>query len=69
MLPNSSLTYEIEEVRDGKRVRWYAATLEGDATIYHISRYGAQMVAREAISIRQAIREYPEMPPIELEEE
>jgi len=27
------------------------------------------MVAREAISIRQAIREYPEMPPIELEEE
>jgi hypothetical protein len=53
MLPNSSLTYEIEEVRDGKRVRWYAATLEGDATIYHISRYG----------------EYPEMPPIELEEE
>jgi hypothetical protein len=68
-LPDADLTYEVEEVRDGQRVRWYAATLEGDPDIHHITRYGAEIVAKRVMSIREVIREYPEMPSLELEED
>jgi hypothetical protein len=68
LLPDADLTYEVEEVRDGKRLRWYAATVAGDPQIHRISRYGAELVARKRISIPQAVHEFPEMPKIEVED-
>ncbi|HWA95067.1 MAG TPA: hypothetical protein VG844_10750 [Terracidiphilus sp.] len=62
MLPEYDLTYEIEEVVDGKRVRWYCATLEGSADIYRISQYGAKVYARREIPLCDVVREYPERP-------
>lgn len=61
-LPDWDLTYEIEEVVDGKRVRWYCATLEGSPDIYRISQYGAKVYARREMSLCDVVREYPEMP-------
>lgn len=69
MLPDASLTYEVHEMRNGKPTTWYAATVQGDSNIHHISRLGAEMVARDEMPILEAVREYPEMPPIELDEE
>jgi len=69
MLPGATLTYEIKEMRDGKQVTWYAATVEGDSRIHRISRYGAEMVAKNAMPISRVIDGYPEMPPIEVEDE
>ena len=43
LLPDDDFTYEIREVIDGKRIRWYAATLEGNPNIYRISEYGAKV--------------------------
>jgi hypothetical protein len=62
LLPDCDLTYEIEEVVDGKRVHWYAATLEGDPTIYRISLYGAKAYARREMTLRSVVAECPEMP-------
>jgi hypothetical protein len=61
-LPNASLVYEIDELRDGKRARWYAATEENDPNIYRISRYGAEVFARKQTTIREVIEQYPERP-------
>lgn len=69
LLPDTSATYEVEEVQNKTRIRWYAATVAGDPKIYRISRLGAEMVARKEMSIQEAIRECPEMPRIELEED
>lgn len=68
-LPDADLTYEIDEPGGGKRVRWYAATVEGDSNLYRISRYGAEVFAQKAMSLRQVIREYSEKPSVEVEEE
>ncbi len=65
LLPDCDLTYEIEEVVGGKRIRWYAATLEGDNTIHRISQYGAKVYARREMPLRDVVREYPEIPPLE----
>ena len=64
LLPDCELTYEIEEVVDGKVLRWYAATLEGDITIHHISLYGAKVYARREMSLRRVIEEHPEIQPL-----
>lgn len=64
-LPDANLVYEIDEYRDGKRVRWYAASIEGNQTLHRISRYGAEMVSKKRISVRRAIREYPERPELD----
>ena len=64
LLPDCDLTYEVEEVVNGKLVRWYAATLEGDITIHHISLYGAKVYARREMSLRDVVREHPEIPPL-----
>ena len=65
LLPDYDLTYEIEEVIDGKRVRWYAATLEGNPNICRISEYGAKVYARRERPLRNVVREHPEVPPLE----
>jgi hypothetical protein len=62
LLPDYDLTYEVEEVVDGMRIRWYAATLEGSPDIYRTSEYGAKVYARREMSLRQVIEEYPERP-------
>lgn len=69
LLPNASATYEVEEVRNKERIRWFAATVADDPEIHRISLLGAEMVAKKRISITRVIHEYPEMPRIELEEE
>lgn len=61
-LPNWALTYEIEEVVDGKRIRWYCATLEGELNIYRISLEGAKVYARREMPLRDVVREYLERP-------
>jgi hypothetical protein len=61
-LPDYDLTYEVEEVADGKRIRWYAATLAGDSSLYRISHYGAKVYARREMPLRDVVREYPERP-------
>jgi hypothetical protein len=62
LLPDYDLTYEVEEVVDGKRIRWYAATLEGDPNIYRISLEGAKVYARREMPLCDVVREYPEQP-------
>jgi hypothetical protein len=62
LLPDYDLTYEVEEVVDGKLVRWYCATLEGSPDIYRISLEGAKVYARREMALRDVVREYPERP-------
>lgn len=64
-LPTCDLTYEIEEVIDGKLTRWYCATLDGDPTIHRINQYGAKLYARREMPLRQVIEEYPEIQPLD----
>jgi hypothetical protein len=61
-LPDANLVYEIDELRNGKRTRWYAATVLGDPNIYRISRYGAEEFSKKQMSIREVIEQYPERP-------
>ena len=63
-LPDMDMTYEVEEFIDGKLPRWYAATLEGDPTIYRISQYGAKVYARREMPLRDVVRDHPEIPPL-----
>jgi len=65
LLPDYDLTYEVEEVVGGKRIRWYAATLEDDNTIHRISQYGAKVYARREMPLHDVVKEYPEIPPLE----
>jgi len=62
LLPDCDLNYEVEEVVDGKRIRWYCATLEGDPSIHRISLNGAKVYARREMSLRRVVAECPEMP-------
>jgi hypothetical protein len=55
-LPCIDLTYEVEDVRDGKRTRSYVATLEGQTALFQITRAGAEAVAGGRISIRELAR-------------
>lgn len=60
LLPDHDLTYEVEEVVDGKRIRRYAATIEGDPSLHRISEYGAKVYARREMPLRDVVREFPE---------
>jgi hypothetical protein len=62
LLPDHDLTYEVEEVVDGKRIRWYCATLEGDPSLHRISEYGARVYARREMPLQDVVRDYPERP-------
>ena len=64
LLPNHDLTYEVEEVADGTRIRWYCATLERSPNIYRISLEGAKVYARREMVLRDVVREYPERRPL-----
>jgi hypothetical protein len=62
LLPDYDLTYEVEEVVDSKRIRWYCAALEGDPTIHRIRLCGAKAYARREMPLCDVVREYPERP-------
>ena len=62
VLPDHDFTYAIEEVIDGMRTRWYAATIGGNPNIYRISEYGAKVYARREMLLRDVVREFPERP-------
>ena len=64
LLPDYDLTYEVEEVVNGSRTCWYAATLECDPTIHRISQYGAKVYARREMPLHDVVREHPEIPPL-----
>ena len=64
-LPTFRIVFEVEEVIDGKLVRWYATTLEGDPNIHRISDYGAKVYARREMSLSDVVRECPEPPFLE----
>ena len=60
LLPDHDLTYEVEEVVGGKRIRWYAATLGGNPNLHRISLQGAKVYARREMPLQDVVREYPE---------
>jgi hypothetical protein len=68
-LPDEDNVFEIDEVKDGRRLRWYAATMKGDPKLHRIRRFGAKLVAQKRMSIRQVLEVFPERPPFVVEEE
>lgn len=67
-LPDEDNIFEIDQVKDGRRLRWYAATLKGDPMLHRIRQFGAKLVAAKRMSIRQVLETFPERPPFEVEE-
>jgi len=61
-LPDEDNIYEIDEVKDGRRLRWYAATLKGDPQLHRIRKFGAKLVAQKRMSIGQVLETFPERP-------
>lgn len=59
-LPDEDNIYEIDQMKDGRRLRWYAATLQGDPELHRIRRFGAKLVATKRMSVRQVIETFPE---------
>lgn len=59
-LPDADNIYEIDQVKDGRRLRWFAATLKGDSVLHRIGKIGAKLVAQKRMSIRQAIETFPD---------
>ena len=57
-LPDEDNIYEIDQVLDGRRLRWYAATLQGDPKLHRIRKFGAKLVAQKRMSIRQVIETF-----------
>lgn len=66
-LPDADNIYEIDEVKDGRRLRWYAATLMGDPLLHRIRKFGATLIAQKRMSIRQVLETFPERPPFVVE--
>jgi len=67
-LPNADNIYEIDQVKDGRRLRWYAATLKGDPVLHRIRKFGAKLVAQQRLSIQQVLETFPERPTMTDEE-
>ena len=59
-LPNEDHIYEIDQSQDGRRLRWYAATLKGSPKLHRIRKFGAKLVATKRMSVRQVIETFPE---------
>jgi hypothetical protein len=63
-LPDEDNIYEIDQMKDWRRLRWYAATLQGDPVLHRIRKFGARLVAQKRMSIRQVLETFPERPKI-----
>jgi hypothetical protein len=61
-LPDADNIYEIDQVKEGQRLRWYAATLKGDPQLHRIRKFGAKLVAQKRMSIRQVLETFAERP-------
>ncbi len=68
-LPNEDHIYEIDQSQDGRRLRWYAATLKGSPKLHRIRKFGAKLVATKRMSVRQVIETFPERPAVTTDEE
>ena len=51
-LPDEDNIFEIDEMKDGRRLRWYAATLKGDPELHRIRKFGAKLVAQKRMTIQ-----------------
>jgi hypothetical protein len=59
-LPDKDNVFEIDQSKDGRRLRWYAATLKGDPVLHRIRKFGAKLVASKRMTIRQVIETFPD---------
>jgi hypothetical protein len=59
-LPDEDNVFEIDQSKDGRRLRWYAATLKGDPVLHRIRKFGAKLVASKRMTIRQVIETFPD---------
>ena len=59
-LPDEDNIYEIDEVREGRRLRWWAATLKGDPVLHRIRKFGAKLIAQKRMSIQQVLETFPD---------
>ena len=67
-LPDADNIYEIDEVKEGRRLRWFAATLKGDPVLHRIRKFGAKLIAQKRMSIRQVLETFPDRNGIPVEE-
>lgn len=68
-LPDEDNIFEIDEMKDGRRLRWYAATLKGDRALHRIRKFGAKLVVSKRMSIQEVIETFPERSPFVVEED
>lgn len=59
-LPDEDNVYEIDQVKDGRRLRWYAATVKGDHVLHRIRKFGAKLIAQKRMSIQQVMETFPD---------
>lgn len=59
-LPDMDNIYETYEMKEGRRLRWYAATLKGDPGLHRIRQFGAKLVAQKRMSLRQMLETFPD---------
>lgn len=59
-LPDEDNVYEIDQSKDGRRIRWYAATLKGDPVLHRIRQFGAKLVAQKRMMVQQVLETFPE---------
>lgn len=59
-LPDEDNVYEIDQSKDGRRIRWYAATLKGDPVLYRIRQFGAKLVVQKRMTVQQVLETFPE---------
>jgi hypothetical protein len=58
-LPDEDNVFEIDQSRDGRRLRWYAATLKGDPVLHRIRKFGAKLVAQKRMTVQQVLETFP----------
>lgn len=67
-LPDEDNIYEIDQSKNGRRVRWYAATLKGDLVLHRIRQFGAKLIAQKRMTIQQVLETFPERSTVAEEE-
>lgn len=68
-LPDEDNVFEIDQVKDGRRLRWFAATLKGDPQLHRIRKFGAKLIVQKRMTIQQVLETFPERTPFEVEEQ
>lgn len=61
-LPDEDNVYEIDQLLDGRRLRWYAATAQGDSVLHRIRKFGAKLVAQKRMTVQQVLETFTEWP-------